>query len=521
MVKKVVAGVVVALVVAVAGLYFWAQSILATESVRSAIAAQVSQAIGQPVTIGGIGATVFPRVTVKLDQVAIGQPPRIQVGVLEVGASLGALLSRRIEHGSVRLDGARIEMPLPPIGASPGDGGAASGEEGGSAPVEIVSIDEILLSNVEIASGGRTLRGDIEAELDGPRVVLRKVALSADGADLSASGTITDLSGPIGELTITAGTLDLDQLLAFAGDFAGGVQPSAGSSSGPAPAARPAPATASSMNITVSLDAARARMGKLELDTLTGRARLTPDALTIEPMAFGVFGGRYDGSMSVTLAGAAPSFRWTASIEGVDVAAATAFAGSPDTVSGQLSGTIDLAGRGADAATAIDSVRGTVRVDAVDGVVKKLGLLRGVVLATSMREGAATQAASGSTDEPFTRLGATVAVANGTASTQDLRFESPNLLLTAAGSLRLETTELNLAGKVQLSDELSKQAGRDLARYTAEEGRVTLPARITGPAGSPSVSIDVAGMAKRAITNRAAEEADKRIKGLGGLIRRR
>ena len=80
---------------------------------------------------------------------------------------------------------------------------------------------------------------------------------------------------------------------------------------------------------------------------------------------------------------------------------------------------------------------------------------------------------------------------------------------------------MNLAGKVQLSDELSKQAGSDLARYTAEQGRVTLPATITGPADNLSVKIDVADVAKRAITNRATEEVQKQLKsGLGGLLRK-
>jgi hypothetical protein len=49
---------------------------------------------------------------------------------------------------------------------------------------------------------------------------------------------------------------------------------------------------------------------------------------------------------------------------------------------------------------------------------------------------------------------------------------------------------------------------------------VTLPATITGPADNLSVKIDVADMAKRAITNRAIEEAEKQLKGLGGLLRR-
>lgn len=534
--RNLIAGVLAAVVVLVAGTFVWARSILATDSVRTAIAAQLSTAIGQPVAIGGIGATIFPRVTVTLEQVAIGQPPRIRVSALHVGASVGALLSRRIEHGSLRLTGARIELPLPPLGtSSAGDAPAAAAESG--APVEIVSIDEIVLSDVEIVSGGRTLRGDIDAVLEGQGVTLRKIELSAGDTSISASGRITDLSTSTGELHITAGALNVDRLLAFAADFAGG----AGTAATSQPAVRPAGgARRAAMNIAVSLDAERASMGGLTIDKLTGRARITPDSVVVDPIAFGLFGGRYEGTLAATLsqrsmpstqsnvAGAAfnvntaSSFRWNATLTGVDVAAATAFAGSPDTVSGRLSGTIDLTGGGADTATAIKSARGTARIDIVDGVVRKLGLVRSVVIATSMREGASRQAASGgSTDEPFTRLGATLTIGNGTASTEDLRFESKDLLLNAAGNVRLDGTAVILAGKIQLSDELSKQAGSDLKRYTAEQGRVTLPATITGPADNLSVRIDVADLARRAIINRANEEAQKRLKGgLGGLIRR-
>jgi hypothetical protein len=112
-------------------------------------------------------------------------------------------------------------------------------------------------------------------------------------------------------------------------------------------------------------------------------------------------------------------------------------------------------------------------------------------------------------------------VSNGSASTQDLRFESPDVLLAATGGLRLDGSAINLAGQVQLSDELSREAGRDLVRYTQEQGRVTLPATITGSADNPQVRIDLAKAATRAITNKATEEAGKIIKrNLGDLFKR-
>jgi uncharacterized protein involved in outer membrane biogenesis len=521
MVKKVVAAVVAVFKLLAIGAVVWARSILATETVRTAIAAQASKAIGQPVTIGGIGASVFPRVSIDLEQVAIGQPPRIQAETIHVATNFRALLSRRIEHAALRLSKARIELPLPSFGGAPATQEPAAESAGGSA-VEIASIDEIVLRDVELVSGARTLHGNIEAALEGNGVVLRSIELEADDTSISANGRISDLSGPVGELTIKAGALNLDKLLAFASDFAGGSGMRSTPASTPHHGNRRAPTGTVPMNVVVTLDAPKAAMGGMTIDKLSGRARVTADSIEMDPISFGLFGGKYEGTLAANLAGRVPAFRWSAALTNVDVAAASAFAGTPGVVTGRLSGKIDLTGSGADAATAIKTVRGTARIDVVDGIVKKLGLVRNVVIATSMREGATKQAMSGgSTDEPFTRLGATLRIASGLASTDDMRFESKDLLLTAAGNVRLDASSVNLVGRVQLSDELTKQAGSDLARYTAEQGRVTLPATITGPADHLSVKIDVADMAKRAITNRATEEAEKQLKkGLGGLLRR-
>jgi len=85
--------------------------------------------------------------------------------------------------------------------------------------------------------------------------------------------------------------------------------------------------------------------------------------------------------------------------------------------------------------------------------------------------------------------------------------------------LPIHGTFINLSGKVQLSDRLTKQAGRDLVRYTQENGRVTLPVIVTGSASSPHVSIDMAGAAQRALLNKAAEAAGRAIeRNLGGLF---
>jgi uncharacterized protein involved in outer membrane biogenesis len=528
-IKKIVAGVLLLVVALVAVLVFWGKSILANERVRSALAAQVSKAIGQPVSVGSIDATIVPRVTVTLGDVTIGDQKQISVGSLHVGTDFRALLSRRIEHAALQLNGAKIELPLPTftIASSP------EPAEPTKPPVEIVSIDEIVLSGVEVVSGGRTLRGDIEIVPEGNGARIRKASFGADDARIDIGGHIADLAGPVGELTIKAGVLDLDQLLSFVSDFSAGA--SGGEDAVPAPSQPPSaetPALPAGMRMTLALEAERATMGGLTLSKVSGKASINEDGLTLDPVTFGVFGGEYRGSLALAPKKDALHFHGKSTISNLDVAAATAFGGSADVISGRLSGKIEFAGRGADPSAVLATTTAKARVDIVDGVIKNLGLVQTAVQATSMRVDGMAKAAvavkSGSRDEPFSKLGATIELAKGAVSTNDMQFESRDIVLSAQGIIQLVASTVDLKGRVQLSDELSKQAHAELVRYTQDQGRVTLPAVITGSIQSPSVKVDAGDMAKRALRNavneqkeRAKAEATKAVgRKIGGLFGR-
>jgi hypothetical protein len=132
-----------------------------------------------------------------------------------------------------------------------------------------------------------------------------------------------------------------------------------------------------------------------------------------------------------------------------------------------------------------------------------------------MRGGSTGQALSSGTTEPFTSLAGTFTIANGAAKTADLSFTSPDVLLAAEGTVRLDGSSIDLAGPLQLSDALSKQSGRDLVKYTQKNGRVTLPAHVTGSADNLHVGLDTGDLAKRAVTNAASDAAKKLLQGIG------
>ncbi|MBM3773028.1 MAG: hypothetical protein FJW27_17430 [Acidimicrobiia bacterium] len=532
MLKKILIGAALALILLFAGVFFLAKSALTGEAVRIALAAQVEKAIGQPVSIGALHVSVMPRLTLTLGNVTLGKPARMTVDDLRVGTDFGALFSRRIEHASLHLTGARIELPLPTltIASSPAP---PSDAEPSKPPVELVSIDEIVLSDVQVVSGGRMLRVDIELVPKGTTAVqIRRIALAADDTTINVTGQITDVNGPVGELAIKAGKLNLDRLLAFVNDFtAGAGLASVAGGSGATPSSSTASGPPSTMDVVLSLDAESATMGGLTLSALSGKATVTGHGLTLNPVSFGIFGGEYQGSLGLT-PGQTLRFKGSATLSNIDVVAAARFGGSPDTITGRLSGKLDFADSGSDPSVVMKTTTGRARVDITDGEIRNLGLVSAVVAATSMRAGALSQAVStaksGSKDEPFGRLGATLDSRGGNISTNDLSFESRDLLLNAQGVIGLIASTADLKGRVQLSDELSRQAGSDLVKFTQDQGRVTLPVTVSGSLDSPHARVDVGNMAKRALQNAVNEQTDRAKtqateavkKRLGGLFGR-
>ena len=78
--------------------------------------------------------------------------------------------------------------------------------------------------------------------------------------------------------------------------------------------------------------------------------------------------------------------------------------------------------------------------------------------------------------------------------------------------MNLETRALDGTIDMILSEELSAQAGTDLARYTSEGNRVVLPARLGGTLEQPRITINATAALKRGMQN----EIERRLKGLFG-----
>jgi hypothetical protein len=480
----VLAGIVVIVLVAAGVLY----TFLSNDGIRVALEQQATAWLGQPVRIAKVGAQFWPRPGVTLEQVTVGEPARLTLAEVGLSTDLQALLRRRISDGAIRIRNTRLELPLPfeiPMSSS------AAGSEPSALAIE--SINSIGLDNVRIVSRGRELVLSGDSSFDGARLTIRRATVESGKTSIRAEGVVTLEPRVDAALKASANRLDVDELMALADAF-GPAQAPAGTraKSGPPP------------RLAARLSAETATAGGVEVRQFASDVQVDGDAVSMSPLTFQLFGGRYQGSLSARL-GNMLSATLKSRLLDLDVAQLAEFGNAKDTITGKLSGAGTFTGSGRDFAAVLAGARGNGTAQIANGTIRRLGLVRTVVVYF----GKPAADAPGASDA-FESIDLQFSLQNQVFRAEALSLHSRDVDLVGSGTLATATKALNGKFDISLSEALSAQAGNDLQRFTREGNRVVLPANLAGTLENPRVTIDAAAAVTRGLKN----ELGNRLKGL-------
>jgi uncharacterized protein involved in outer membrane biogenesis len=488
-----VVGGLVLIVLAAMGAAYW---FLSGDGVRHALEQQASAWLGQPVGIGSASGQIFPRPAINLGDIRVGNPARLTLADVQLSTDLRALLNRRIEDATVTIADSRIEMPLPfslPSSDAEAESAPASASSGGA--VTIGSIRAIALRNIQIVSRGRDVRVAAESALAGDKLTLRRFTAESGRTAMEAEGEVTLAPSVEARLRVKANKLDVDELLALADAF---TPPRTTTG------ARASEAAAAPARIAARVSAATASAAGIEVSQFATDLEVVGDRVVLSPLSFQLFGGQYQGSLNANL-GNAMSLSLRSRLQNIDVAKLAAFGGSPDTISGTLTGAGTFSGDGADVAAVLSSARGMGTTSITDGEIRRLNLVRTVVVFF----GKPAENAPAATDT-FDRIDASFSLARQVFRADAFSMHSPDVDIAGSGTLALGNEALDGALDLSLSETLSAQAGNDLQRYTREGNRIVLPARIGGTLSSPRLTIDAVAALNRGLRN----EVERRLKGI-------
>jgi uncharacterized protein YhdP len=489
-----VAGVLVA-----AGVLWW---VLTSDYVRASLEAQASRALNEPVRIESATASLLPRPAVRLQGVHVGADGAIaSVGEARVSTGLRPLLGRRVEDAEVTIVGGHAQLEaLLGLMRLRAEDAAGQTDAAGADGLEVRSIRAFVLDGVDLRAQGLALRTHMRAALEGQQLRLERFEAAGHGNAFTLTGTIAGGAAPLATLELEASELDMDALAALAGAIGENAPGSAAASHPHAP-----------VRLTLDVRAARGTLGGIAFSRLETKVEVDRAHARLEPLGADLLGGRYAGSMRVTLHQGGPALRVAGTLSEADASALLAYLGRPaPTLTGRVTANVQI-DQGPGTAPPLERMRGTVGLAARDGTIEGVSAVRRAIIDLA---GRAEPADLPPASDRYDRFTGTFGVADGRLDTRDLLLETGDLDVRGRGSINLVTGALALDAEVVLSPDLSAAAGRDLLRYARDGDRVVLPARIGGTLGDPRVSLDVADATRRALRNRLEEEASSLLERL-------
>ena len=476
----VVLAIVVVLCLVAGAAVYW---LLSGDAIRQALETQASAWLGEPVHIAAAHAQLFPRVGIDLRDVRVGEPVRVTFASVSVSAPLRPLLSRRIEDAAITVSHSRIEMPLPFAMPSAGPQGGTAAP---AARIQLLSIRSIALRDVAISSRGHTITLDADSSLAGSELRLERFIAVSGRTQLEAAGMVALDPRVDARLAVKARSLDLDELMALANAFA---------PTGRQPASRQSSNGRLPVRIAARVTADSATVDSLQARQLATNLEVDGDSVSLAPLSFQMFGGRYDGSVTARL-GRTLTATLRAQLQRIDAGQLAAFGGVPGAISGTLAGSGSFSGAGADFAGVLRSAHGTGALSIVNGTIEHLDLIRTVVLFF----GRPAPNSAPSSDR-FDRIDARYSLAQQVLRADALSLHSSDADIVGQGTFNIATKALDGTFNLSLSEALSQQAGTDLFRYTHEGNRIVLPAKLGGTAGHPRLTIDAAAAVQRGLKN--------------------
>ncbi len=482
---------------------------LKSGAARSRIASALSSALGQPVAIGGLSASIFPTPSLSARDIQVGgadssAAPGVSLAALHIVPRLSSLLPGRtltIDHVdlkglviSVRRDSAgRWLVPVPP---SPG--------------VDTSKGSAIDLNQLRAREGAiRVVDDQLRAPTGGPTVT----TITGVEADMQALGgrvRVSRFTGRLGQSVVTGSTdmgpkgaelalrsesvhsSDLPALFALAGIPASPLL----SIAGKAPFEMTVSLTPGFTSYTVTGKAAveRVKFGTPNFEGVQAPFRMDRGVFTLDPLTFTTYGGRQQGMVSVDLnqpAGASYTIR--TAIEALDVnQALSGNTTMKNFLAGRGSVAAKVNGSGNTAAALKRTLTGTLQFELKDGVLRNFPLLAAINQALGITGGT-------DRDTKFQSLSGTATIGGGKAQTNNLALRAGALTLTGKGTLGFDQRidlRMTASASPEMSNQLVQRVGL-LQQLSNDRGQVTFPVIVTGTTTAPRISVDLGSIAKK------------------------
>ena len=267
------------------------------------------------------------------------------------------------------------------------------------------------------------------------------------------------------------------------------------------------------LNAKGSLKIASVRIAGMELENVSVGLDTQNGRMRIQPIAASLYGGQYNGDVRIDVSGATPTLSFDEKLVGVDLAQLARAMFEQENVTGTVSGSFSLAGRGKDTDEIRETLGGTVSFELADGTYEGTDIWWELRRARALLRQEDPPERKLPARTRFTSVTASGKVTNGVLSNDDLRAELPFMQLTGSGDVDLNagTVDYGLRARIFEKPELMGTATpEEIDDFT----KTVIPLRISGPVTSPTVAPDVEALLRERVEEEVKEKLEEKLKDL-------
>ncbi|MGE6781630.1 AsmA family protein [Ensifer adhaerens] len=328
--------------------------------------------------------------------------------------------------------------------------------------------------------------GDVKASATG--VAFQKATLSVNGVEGSGNGAV-ELGVPL-KISSALHFKELDLARLAGAPSAAAPQAKAAAKASKRTAAD-APLDLSalrSIDASIRVDAERLGYGRVVAGPVATTLKISEGIANLDIPESPFYGGQMAASVTADGSGAEPSIAVRASISGASAAPLLTDLANFKHLEGALQTTFEIAGAGGTTGTLKRSLKGTAEVRFSDGAIRGIDVADVYNNLVGLMSSGFKQNDNKATG--FTELGASFAIDNGVARTDDIKLVGPLVRMSGKGEANLPEDQLNFRLDPRVVASLQGQ-GADIAT----EG-IGVPVVIEGSFAAPRIYPDLSGLLK-------------------------
>lgn len=347
---------------------------------------------------------------------------------------------------------------------------------------------------------------EAQAEIRESSASLSDITIKLDDTTFTGNLTVPfDMTGRQ-LLDLRADTIDLNRYMAPPEEGTGGDAGESAQAEIPVDLIKP-------LNARGSLKIQRVLVGGLELEEVDLNLQAANGRLRMHPMSASLYGGSYSGDIGIDVSGSVPVLSMNESVQGVNLADLASAMFEQENITGTMSGSFKLSGRGHDMAAVQQTLNGNLSFELMDGAYEGTDIWYELRSARALLKKESPPEPVLPARTKFTSVRATGVVTDGIMRNDDLLADLPFMQLTGAGAVDLPagTVDYNLRARVfEKPEALEAATPEELEDLT----KTVIPLKISGPLTKPKVQPDLEELLRQRVEEEVKDLLQDKLKDI-------